>query len=90
MHFYRENARWKECTYTFCERVGLERIHAVVVEDNEGIAADFDVAMQASIDAAYDPWLEALNPKTCRGEANIRLGRIAARFLHHRARGVRR
>ena len=64
MQYYRENAKWKERTYTFCERVGIERIRAVVVADSEGIAADLDAAMQASIDAAYDPWLEALEPRT--------------------------
>jgi len=64
MQFYRENAKWKERTYTFNERIGVERIRAVVVEDAEGIAADLDAAMQASIDAAYDPWLEATAPRT--------------------------
>jgi nitrite reductase (NADH) large subunit len=64
MQFYRENAKWKERTYTFVERVGLERIRAVVVDDSEGIAQALDAAMQASVDGAYDPWKEALKPKT--------------------------
>jgi nitrite reductase (NADH) large subunit len=64
MQFYRENAKYKERTYTFVERVGIERIRAVVVEDSDGIVAALDAAMQASVDAAYDPWKEAIAPKT--------------------------
>jgi nitrite reductase (NADH) large subunit len=64
MQFYRENAKYKERTYTFVERLGIERIRAVVMEDSEGLAASLDAAMQAASDAAYDPWLEANAPKT--------------------------
>ena len=71
MQFYRENAKWKERTYTFMERVGLERVRAVVVEDADGIAEALDQAMQASIDACVDPWLEANNPKTANQFASV-------------------
>jgi nitrite reductase (NADH) large subunit len=64
MQYYRENAKYKERTYTFVERVGIERIRAVVVADSEGIASALDAAMQASIEAAYDPWKEATAPRT--------------------------
>ena len=64
MRYYREHAKWKERTYSFMERVGLERVRAVVVEDSEGICADLDEAMEASIAACVDPWLEAVAPKT--------------------------
>ena len=56
MQFYREEAKYKERTYTWIERVGIERIRAVVVEDSEGIAARLDAAMQDSVDAYVDPW----------------------------------
>jgi len=36
----------------------------VVVEDAEGIAADLDAAMQASVDAYVDPWQEGQAPVT--------------------------
>jgi NAD(P)H-nitrite reductase large subunit len=36
----REQAKYKERTYTFLERIGVERIHAVVIDDSDGIAAD--------------------------------------------------
>jgi len=64
MQYYRENAKYKERTYTFVERVGIERIRAVVIEDSEGTARSLDAAMQASIDAACDPWKESNAPKT--------------------------
>ncbi len=64
MQYYRENAKWKERTYTFVERVGIERLRAVVVEDSDGIVEALDAAMQRSVDAAYDPWQEAVQPRT--------------------------
>ena len=64
MQYYRETAKWKERTYTFNVRIGIERIRAVVVEDSDGICAALDAAMQKSIDATYDPWLEAVKPRT--------------------------
>jgi nitrite reductase (NADH) large subunit len=64
MQWYRENAKYKERTYTFMERVGIERARAVVVDDVDGIAAELDAAMDASCAAAYDPWREAYAPKT--------------------------
>ena len=62
--FYRENAKWSERTYDFVTRVGIERIRAVIVDDCEGLGAVLDAAMQASVDATYDPWKEATAPKT--------------------------
>ena len=55
MQYYRENAKYKERTYSFLERVGIERIRAFVVDDSDGIAADLDAAMKRSTDATYDP-----------------------------------
>jgi nitrite reductase (NADH) large subunit len=37
MQFYRENAKWRERTYDFVARIGIERIRAVIVEDCEGL-----------------------------------------------------
>ncbi len=59
MQYYRENAKYLERTYGFLERVGIEKVRAVVVEDREGIAKRLDEAMQAGIDAYRDPWQEA-------------------------------
>ncbi len=64
LQYYRENAKWRERTYDFVERVGVEHIYAVVVEDSEGQGAALDAAMQAAVEAACDPWKEAAAPKT--------------------------
>jgi len=64
LQYYRENAKWRERTYDFVERVGLERIRAVVVEDSDRVGAALDAALEAAIAAAYDPWTEAQAPKT--------------------------
>ncbi|HTU99439.1 MAG TPA: nitrite reductase large subunit NirB [Luteitalea sp.] len=62
MQYYREHGRYLERTYDFVERLGLDHVRAVVVDDAEGIAADLDRAMQESVDAYVDPWLEADTP----------------------------
>jgi nitrite reductase (NADH) large subunit len=64
MQYYRENARWLERTYAFVPRVGVDEIRAVVVEDRDGDAARLDAAIQTSVDAFRDPWLEAADPQT--------------------------
>ena len=64
MQYYIENAKYLERTYSFVPRVGLDKIRQVVVEDSEGIAARLDAAMQATVEAYVDPWLEAEQPAT--------------------------
>ena len=64
IQYYRENAKYLERTYGFVERVGVEKIRAVVVHDNEHIAARLDHDLQASVDAYKDPWLERAAPAT--------------------------
>jgi nitrite reductase (NADH) large subunit len=64
IQYYRENARYKERTYSFVERVGIERLRAVIVEDSEGLAAELDRALDESVEATRDPWLEGDTPAT--------------------------
>lgn len=64
LQYYRENAKYLERTYGFVERVGIEKIRGVVMNDSEGTAAALDAAMQASVDAYVDPWEEAERPAT--------------------------
>jgi len=71
MQYYRENAKWKERTYDFVPRIGLEKIRAIVVDDAGGMAAALDARMQASVDGAYDPWKEAITPKTANQFASL-------------------
>ena len=64
IQYYRENAKYKERTDSFVERIGIERMRAVVVEDSEGIATTLDAAMQGAVEATFDPWTEATAPRT--------------------------
>ena len=62
--YYIENAKYLERTYGFVERVGLEKIKAIVVDDAEGMAARLDAAMEAQVSAYRDPWLDRDEPAT--------------------------
>jgi nitrite reductase (NADH) large subunit len=64
IQYYRENAKYKERTFTWIERVGIERVRAIVVDDAEGICAELDQRLDLATEAAYDPWLERDEPKT--------------------------
>jgi nitrite reductase (NADH) large subunit len=64
LQYYRENANWLERTYAWVPRIGIDRIKAVVVDDSDGIAADLDAAMAASVAAYKDPWKERAEPAT--------------------------
>jgi nitrite reductase [NAD(P)H] large subunit len=64
LQFYRESANWLERTYAWVPRLGIERVRAVVVDDADGIAAELDAAMDASIAAYADPWKERAEPAT--------------------------
>jgi nitrite reductase (NADH) large subunit len=62
MQYYRENAKYLERTYDFVERVGIDHLRRVLVDDAEGICARLDEAVQAAVDACVDPWKEADAP----------------------------
>lgn len=64
IQYYRENAKYKERTYTFVERIGIAKIRAIVVDDSEGIVSQLDLALQDAVNATYDPWLERDRPAT--------------------------
>lgn len=64
MQYYRENARYLERTYDLVERLGIEYLRQVLVEDSEGIASRLDQEIQAAVDAYVDPWQEAHQPAT--------------------------
>ena len=71
MQFYREDAKYKERTYTWVPRVGIERIRAVVVDDSEGWGERFDAAVAAAIAAYRDPWKDGDEPKTANQFASL-------------------
>jgi nitrite reductase (NADH) large subunit len=64
MQYYRENAKYLERTHGFVERMGIDHLRQVLVEDSEGICQRLDEAIQASVDAYVDPWQEAVTPAT--------------------------
>jgi nitrite reductase (NADH) large subunit len=64
LQYYRENGNWLERTYAFVPRIGIERIREIVVDDADGIAADLDARMAASVAAYRDPWKERADPAT--------------------------
>jgi nitrite reductase (NADH) large subunit len=62
LQFYRENAAYKERTYDFVPRVGLEAIREQVLGERSGarLRERFQIAKAAA--AARDPWLERDEP----------------------------
>lgn len=60
LQFYREHAEFKERTYDFVPRVGLERVREAVLGEASGAALRerFRVAKAA----VKDPWLERVDP----------------------------
>ena len=62
LQFYRENAKYLERTYGFVERIGVERLREVLMEDVEGLCDRLDEDIQAAVDAYFDPWKEGDNP----------------------------
>lgn len=64
MQYYRENAKYLERAYGLVERLGIERLRSLLVEDVEGICTRLDQEIQAAVDAYQDPWQEAETPQT--------------------------
>ena len=62
MQYYREHGRYMERTYHFLERVGIDTIRKIVIEDSLGICAHLDEGIQKAVDAYVDPWKEAELP----------------------------
>ncbi|HYI92264.1 MAG TPA: nitrite reductase large subunit, partial [Bryobacteraceae bacterium] len=59
IQYYRENAKYLERTHGFVQRLGIDKIRAVVMEDSEGIAERLDREIAESKAAYKDPWKEA-------------------------------
>jgi nitrite reductase (NADH) large subunit len=64
MQYYRENAKYLERTYGFVERIGIERLREILLDDSEGICEHLDREIAAAVDAYVDPWQEAVRPAT--------------------------
>ncbi|GLV56737.1 nitrite reductase [NAD(P)H] [Dictyobacter sp. S3.2.2.5] len=64
MQYYREQAKYLERTHSFVERIGIERLRQLLIEDCDHICQQLDLDMQAAVDAYADPWQEATLPAT--------------------------
>jgi nitrite reductase (NADH) large subunit len=82
MQYYRENAKYLERTYDFAERLGIEKLRAVLVDDCEGICERLDTEIKAAADAYVDPWREAVKPVHPSQFVNALPVEDAARALH--------
>src|SRR5439155_5075623 len=52
IQYYRENAKYLERTYGFVERVGIEKLQRILIDDSEGICGRLD----AEIDVASESY----------------------------------
>jgi nitrite reductase (NADH) large subunit len=63
MQYYREHGKWMERSPAFVERIGIETLRSILVDDAEGIGLHLDAEIQKAVDAHVDPWLEADRPR---------------------------
>ena len=62
MQYYREHGKYLERSYHLVERIGIDRLRSILVDDTEGICARLDAEIQKAVDAYVDPWKEAEVP----------------------------
>jgi len=62
IQYYRENAKYLERTYDFVERLGIEKVQRVLMEDSEGICERLDEEIERASESYKDPWLEGASP----------------------------
>ena len=56
LQYYRENAEYKERTYDFVPRIGLEKIKSVVLDEDSGGPERLRQRLREAKEAAFDPW----------------------------------
>ncbi|MBI3354594.1 MAG: NAD(P)/FAD-dependent oxidoreductase, partial [Nitrospirae bacterium] len=59
IQYYRENARWLERTSHFIERIGIDHIRDVIVEDKLGIVEQLRERINQAVAAYRDPWADS-------------------------------
>jgi nitrite reductase (NADH) large subunit len=62
MQYYREHGKYLERSYHFLERIGIETLKKILIEDSLGLCARLDADIQKAVDAYVDPWKEAELP----------------------------
>lgn len=66
IQYYRENAKYLERTHGFVQRLGIDKVRSVVVEDSEGIGERLDREIAESKAAYKDPWKEVYSTEAAR------------------------
>jgi nitrite reductase (NADH) large subunit len=56
LQYYRENAEYKERTYDFVPRVGLEKIRSVILDEEGGEPERLRRRLWEAKEASFDPW----------------------------------
>ncbi len=59
IQYYREHGKYLERTYGFVERVGIDILKSILIEDSLGICAQLEERIQKAVEAYKDPWKEA-------------------------------
>lgn len=59
LQYYREHAKYLERTYGFVERIGVDVLKGILMEDSLGICTQLEERMQEAVEAYRDPWSEA-------------------------------
>ncbi len=62
IQYYREHGKYLERTYGFVERVGIDILKSILIEDSLGICAQLEERIQKAVEAYKDPWKEADEP----------------------------
>jgi len=65
IQYYRETVGWLERTCAFMDRIGPDTVRAIVVAaDRDAEGKRLDAALERSLAAYTDPWLEGRRPVT--------------------------
>jgi nitrite reductase (NADH) large subunit len=62
IQYYRENAKYMERTYDFVDRLGIEKLRSVLLDDSEAICGRLDEEIERTAASFQDPWLEGVSP----------------------------
>ncbi len=71
VQFYRENAKYLERTYGFVERLGIDTIREIIVNDRDGIAARLEADLHRSTEAYRDPWKQSITAPSANQFASL-------------------
>ena len=87
IQYYRENGKYLERSYGFVERVGIEHLQDVLLEDSLGICDRLDAEIEAAVAAYKDPWAtEAAEPvHASQFAAPIQIEQVAVKGKHEEA-----